>query len=175
MRLQRRERFLVSMAVSAIGIFLFIEFLIFPFQDRREVLIRGIEAKKTALKELSGLRARYVAYKAGAEGIEARIRRRAKGFALFSFLEQAAGRSGVKDHIKYMRPSVMEGSGPFTESMVEMKLDDITLQQLVAYLYVVESPKDVVGIKRMSIKDSERDPGYLNAIIQVVTFVHKNK
>lgn len=174
MRFQRREKLLVSMAACAVAIFLLLEFLIFPFIDKREVLIRGIEAKKAALEELAALRARYLAYKAGAEGIGDRIQRRQKGFNLFSFLEQAAGRSGVKDHIKYMRPSVLKGSGPFAESMVEMNLDNITLAQLVAYLYVIESPKDVVGIKRMSIKDSESESGYLDVIIQVVTFVRRN-
>jgi len=173
MRLQRREKVLVSLAACAIGVFLLLEFLVFPFMDRRGMLVRGVRAKKAALEEMAELRARYLACKEEAQGISERNRRRPEGFALFSFLEQAARNSGVKDHIKYMRPSVQEGSGPFSESIVEMNLDNITLQQLVAYVYAVESWKDVVRVKRMSVKDSRGSQGYLDAVIQVITFIPK--
>lgn len=174
MKLQRREKILVSLAACAIGVFLLLEFLVFPFVDKREALIRGIRAKTAALGEMAGLRAKYMAFEEEREGVDQRIRKRPKTFALFSFLEKAAGNSDVKDHIKYMRPSVMEGSEPFSESMVEMKLDNITLQQLVAYVYFVESWKDVVWIKRMSIKDSKGMQGYLDVVIQVVTYIPKS-
>ncbi len=171
MRLQRREKIFVSLAACAVGVFLFLEFLIFPFMERREMLIRGVRAKKAALEEMTQLRARYMASEEEREGISQRIRKRPKTFALFSFLEKAAGESSVKDHIKYMRPSVLERSGPFSESVVEMKLDNLTLQQLVGYVYFVESWEDVVWIKRMSIKDSKGAGEYLDVIIQVVTFI----
>jgi len=173
MRLKRREKVLVSLTACAVGVFLLLEFIVFPFMDRRGMLVRGVRAKRAALEEMAELRARYLACKEEAQGVSERIRRRPEAFALFSFLEQAARNSGVKDHIKYMRPSVQEGSAPFSESMVEMKLDNLTLQQLVAYVYAVESWKDVVRIKRMSIKDSKRAQGYLDAIIQVVTLIPK--
>jgi len=89
----------------------------------------------------------------------------------FSFLEQAAGKARVKGHIKYMKPSASRSNGRFKESMVEMKLDKISLKQLVDYLYLIESPENVVSIKRISIKDSKSAPGYLDSVMQVLTIV----
>ncbi|MFO7986422.1 MAG: hypothetical protein R6U38_11175 [Desulfatiglandaceae bacterium] len=175
MRLEKREKILVTLAACAVGIFLLLHFLVFPFLDKREALIRGVNAKREALQEMVGLRSTYLAYQKGTEGISERLRTRSKRFTLFSFLEQAAHKGGIKDHIKYMQPSDAEGTGPFKESMVEMKLDKITLKQLVAYLYLIESPEDAVGIKRISIKDSKSAPGYLDAIIQVLTFTLRQK
>ena len=54
--------------------------------------------------------------------------------------------------------------------MVEMKLEAITLPQLVGYLYRIESPDDVVNIKRISISENKKEQGYLDAILQVITF-----
>jgi len=145
------------------------QFIIFPFFDKREVLGRGIDAKRNGLKEIVRLRSEYESYKRGADGIQRYLKSRIKSFTLFSFLEQAAGKAGVKGHIKYMKPSASRTNGRFKESMVEMKLDKINLKQLVDYLYLIESPENVVSIKRVSIKDNKSAAGYLDAIMQVLT------
>jgi len=51
-----------------------------------------------------------------------------------------------------------------------MKLEGITLDQLVRYLYRIEHPDDLVFVKRLSITDNRKEEGYLDSIIQVVTF-----
>ena len=98
------------------------------------------------------------------------LTRRKKGFTLYSFLERAAGEAEVKDHIKYIKPSASKGKGPYKESMIEMELNAITLNQLVGYLYRIESPENVMKIKRISITENKKGPGYIDAILQVLTF-----
>jgi general secretion pathway protein M len=171
MRLEKREKVFVSLGVGFVMIFLLAHFIVFPFFDRRETLKRGIAAKRSGLKEISALSAQYATYTQEAKGLERHLGRRKKGFTLFSFLEQAAGRAGVKDHIKYMKPSDAQASGRLKESMVEMRLDRINLRQLVDYLYLIESPEYLVSIKRASIRESQGDPAYLDAVMQVVTVV----
>jgi hypothetical protein len=39
----------------------------------------------------------------------------------------------------------------------------------VDYLYLIESPENVVSIKRISIKDNKGAAGYLDAVMQVIT------
>ena len=51
-----------------------------------------------------------------------------------------------------------------------MKLEAITLQQLIGYLSKIESPGNVVSIKRISISENKKKSGYLDAILQVLTF-----
>jgi len=170
MKLGRREKILVSLAACFIAVFILFQFIIFPFFDKREVIRRGIDAKRDGLKEIVRLRSEYESYKRGADGIQRYLKGRIKSFTLFSFLEQTAGKARVKNHIKYMKPSASRTNGRFKESMVEMKLDKINLKQLVDYLYLIESPKNVVSIKRISIKDNKGAAGYLDAVMQVVTF-----
>jgi len=171
MKLGRREKLSVSLGGGFIALFLIVQFIVFPFLDKREAMKRGIEAKWSGLKEIRMLKTEYEAYRKGALGMQSHLARREKGFTLFSFLEQAAGTAGVKDHIKYMKPSDAPGDGRLKESMVEMKLDRINLKQLVDYLYLIESPEQVVSIKRLSITDAKGAAGYLDAVMQVLTIV----
>ena len=169
MKLGKRERYLVILAGSCLVVFLLFQFLFFPFFEKRQRMKRGLQAKQEALKEIVLLSAKYRSYKTGSRGLQNILTGRKAGFTLFSFLEREAGEALVKGHIKYMRPSVLKGTGPYEESMVEMKLEGISLGQLVDYIYRIESPQDVVGIKRISIKENKSDTGYLDAILQVLT------
>ena len=170
MTLARREKYLITLTACSIAILFLFQCLIFPFFEKRERIQRGIRAKEGALGEIVMLGAEYRAYKRGFRGAQKLLAKRKKGFALFSFLERAAGKADVKDNIKYMKPSTSQGTGPYKESMVEIKLEGITLKQLVRFLYRVESPEDVTGIRRISIKENKGESGYLDAIIQVLTF-----
>ncbi len=169
MILGRREKLLVWFSICAIAIFLLLQFLVFPVLEKKSFLERGVQAKQSALREILNLREEYDTYKKNTHGIQDILRQRDQGFTLFSFLEKAAGEVGVKSHIKYMKPSASKGTGPFKESMVEMKLEGITLQQLVDYLYLAQSPENAVTVKRLSITESKEASGYLNAILQVLT------
>jgi general secretion pathway protein M len=170
MRLARRERYLVSLAACCIAIFLVFQFLVFPFFENRRRIQRGLKAKEKGLEEIMKLKADYQAHQKGSQNIQQALAKRKAGFTLFSFLEKAAGEAEVKARIKYMKPSVSSGTGPYKESMVEMKLEVITLPQLVGYLYRIESPDDLVSIKRISISENKKEQGYLDAILQVITF-----
>lgn len=112
----------------------------------------------------------YRSLRKGADAIGQRLNRRKQGFTLFSFLEEAAGLTGVKGNIKYMKPSESRGSGEYPESQVEMKLDGITLKQLVDFLRRVESPENVVTVRRITVQEAKVTSGYLDVTLQVLTF-----
>jgi len=170
MKLARREKYFAATAACSIVIFLLFQFLIFPFFEKRERLQRGVKAKEEGLKEIIRLSAKYTAYKRDSQGIQQLLAKRKKGFTLFAFLERAAGEARVKENIEYMKPSTSKGTGPFKESMVEMKLEAVTLNQLTGYLYRIESPEDLISIKRISIKQNRKEAGYLDAVLQALTF-----
>jgi general secretion pathway protein M len=175
MKLARREKYFLLAGVVFIGIFCLFQFLIFPFFETRRKVQRSVSAKETCLQELGRLSTEYHRYRRSSQGMKQVIAERRKGFTLFSFLEGRAGDAGVKAYIKYMKPSVSTGVGSFTESLIEMKLEAITLNQLIGYLYRIESYDHLVSIKRMSIKENKKKSGSLDAILQVLTFEERGK
>jgi len=170
MNLSKREKYFVSTALCAVVIFCLLQFIIIPFFHKRERLEKGCRAKEKVFEEISALSAEYQAYKKSSLGIRSIIEKRKKGFTLFSFLDKTAGDTTVKDNIKYMKPSELQSTGPYKETMVEIKLEGITLKQLVDYLYRVELSGNAILLKRISIKENKRESGYIDAVLQVVTF-----
>jgi len=170
MQLAKREKFFISMAAGVLVGALIIQFAILPFVDRKERYRKGLAAKQQDLQEMIQLRQDYLALQQDSDVLAKRLARRPKNFTLFSFLEKAAGDAGVKDNIKYMKPSAPTTRGSFKESLVEMKLERITLGQMVGYLKLVELPGELVSIKRISIQANKQETQYLDAVLQVLTF-----
>jgi general secretion pathway protein M len=171
MQLAKREKYLISLAVIGIVLALVTQLAIMPFVEKREQYNNNVTAKQKNLQEMVSLRQEYLALQQGSDILAQRLASRSKSFTLFSFLEKAAGDAGIKENIKYMKPSASTGKGPFKESLVEMKLERITLGQMVGYLKLIESPGKLVSIKRISIQSNKKETQYLDAILQVLTFI----
>jgi general secretion pathway protein M len=170
MQLAKREKYLIFLAVITIVVALIIQLVVMPFVEKRDQYAANVKAKQVNLQEMAELRQEYLILQQDADILTQRLAGRQKNFTLFSFLEKAAGEAGVKEKIKYMKPSTPSGNGPFKESLVEMKLEKITLGQMVDYLKLIESPAMLVSIKRISIQSNKKETQYLDAILQVLTF-----
>ena len=169
MKLAQREKNFIAAAACIVVAALLFQLVVSPVIDNRRRMRRGIEAKREALRTIATLSGEYTRFQEDALGTKQRLAGRQKNFTLFSYLEKAAGEAAVKKHIKYMKPSASTVRGPFKESLVEMKLEKVTLQQLTGYLQKVESPQDIVSIRRISVQSGKGEDGYLDAVLQVLT------
>ena len=144
-------------------------FFILPFSSTRAKLRRSIQVDQGQLREVMLLSAEYQALQGDSGGIGKVLAGRKKGFTLFSLLEKQAGQAGLKDRIKYMKPSKSQTKGQYNISSVEMQFEQITMRQLFDYLYRIEDPKNIIGIKRISIKRYKEKAGYVDATLQIST------
>jgi general secretion pathway protein M len=170
-KLNKRERIAVSIAAVVVLAFIMFQFVVVPYQEKQARLARSLEAKAEALEEMKALKGQYDALTQKARMSKVRFDKREQGFTLFSFLDRLASETGVKDHITYMKPSKIDDKdAPYRISLVEMKLQDITMKQLTPYLHKVETSENVVFIRRMSITRTGRDEGLIDAVLQVETY-----
>jgi len=168
MRLAKREKAFIITAVCIIAAMLLFEFLISPFFEHTDRLRRGIEKAESDYLELMIIKSEYEDYQNNSKGIEQALKKRQNSFRLFSFLEKAAKESQVK--YEYMNPSTSKGIGGFQESIVDVSLQSITMDQLKNYLYKIEQPDNLIFIKRISIKTNRKRPGYLDTTLSVLTY-----
>jgi len=171
---QREKRVLLGGGIFLLCFFV-LQLVILPLWQARSNLQTSIERKSQELEKIKELKSEYQQLKLQEGGIEARIAKRPAGFTLFTFLDKQATKAQVKKQIKYMKPSTEEGDGNLQESMVEMKLQKIALKSLVSYIRLVESEKNVVSIRRISIQDSGNEQGFLDVILQITTFELKGQ
>ncbi len=170
-KLEPREKLIIFIGLCFLLVFALLQFVVTPYLDADKRLDSAIAQKEAELIELQLLQQEYRSLMAEAGGISEQLQKRSSAFSLFSFLDEQASGADVKEYIGYMRPSTFDGDGEFIESLVEMRLQGIPLQKLVAFLDLIESPDNVVSIKRISIQESGQDKGLLEVILQIVTFV----
>ena len=92
--------------------------------------------------------------------INAQLKRQ-QNFSPFSRLEELAGQTGIRSKIQYMKPIVSTPSDAYEEESVEIKMEGITLEQFIQYLYQIENSPQFMKIKRLHIKPINESPNSL--------------
>jgi len=170
-RLKKREKAMLYVAGGFIGLFVIAQFVVFPLIDKRARLDRAITAKTRVLAELQVLAMEFNTIRQRSEGARKRIAAKKKNFTLFSFLDRIAGETRLKDRIAYMKPSTSSlKDSPYKIALVEMKLQVITLEQLILYLHKVETDENTIHIKRISIVKAGKDRGHINAVMEIESY-----
>lgn len=173
-KLNAREKWVVWGGLVFVACFIVLQLAIIPLFDARNTLRESIDRRTKELAAIKELQQEYRSLKNEEGTIQARIQQRESGFTLFTFLDRQAEKAQVKKQIMYMKPSTAEGDSGFVETMVEMKLQQITLEALVSFLRLIESEQHVVFIRRISIQESGNEQGFLDSIMQIVTFEKKD-
>lgn len=166
----KREKYAIWLAGGLIAAVIVSQVVISPLVDKRRQLDRQLAAQNRALQEMQVLKAEYEQIKKRADTERGKMAGRSQGFTLFSFLDSLAGQVGLKDQIAYMKPSqtTVENS-PYTMSVVETKLQGITMKQLTAYLYRIETSNNVVRVKGLSISKTGKQAGTVDAVLMAET------
>jgi hypothetical protein len=66
-------------------------------------------------------------------------------------------------------------SASFEESLIDMKLEKVTIKQLVDFLYYAESPADLVRVKKIHIVKMKDAPEYLSVQLQISSIQPSNQ
>ena len=169
-KLTKREKYAIYALSGAILLFILIQFIVFPSIDKRKRLKRTLKVKEDALLEMIALKSDYDAIEKRTNLAKVRFENREKGFTLFSFLDSLTGKARIKEYVTYMKPSTtVQKDNSYKISQVEMKLQGVTLQQLTTYLHMIETSKNMVYIKRLSISKTGEKESYIDVVLQVET------
>jgi len=169
-RLARRERVFLWCGVIFVCSFLVFQGIVSPYLEARQKLERSLLRKKNDMLEMEILQSQYRDLRERQGEISRMIDQRRTGFSLFSFLEQQANAVRVKDRVTYMKPSTSELDDGYQEAAVEMKLEQITLKQLVDFLTRVESLEQVVLVKRLAVQKNKKENDLLDVVANIITF-----
>jgi general secretion pathway protein M len=168
--LSRREKFSLEAGAIVLVIFCGLLWGLFPLLDRSERLGRTIAAKSAVFAELDGLKAEVQALNLQVEASQAQLAKRDPQFTLFSYLDQLAGRTGIKDKIAYMKPSTGTAKeGGQKIAVVELKIQALTLAQLVDYLHQIETSANMIHVQWLAITKAGKADGFIDAVLQAET------
>ncbi|MDO9042190.1 MAG: type II secretion system protein GspM [Desulfocapsaceae bacterium] len=173
-KLEKREKSVVVVGAIFLVCFALFHFTVSPLLQARQQTQKALIQKKEDIKKIRQLQEEYRHRQNQAVNIQNRLQKRSPSFTLFSFIEERATKAKVKQQINSMTPSTSEGDGPLQEARVDLKLEKISLPQLVDFLQQIESTDDVVAIKRISIQENSKEEGLLDVVMQIITFTKKS-
>ncbi len=171
-RLSPREKTIVLLGCVFLVILFAFKGILFPAMAEKQRLEQRVIAGEKTLQEMVQLQGTYRSM-----GLEASREmntgiHREKGFTLFSFLDQLARKSGVKENIVHMKPdSRSHDNGAYTLSMVKVKLESLYLKEFMDFLYFIETAGKGVHISGVSLTKTGKDNQLLDAVVDAWVLV----
>ena len=164
-----RERQMLALMSVAIGVWILYwlvqGLIVAPLENGK----RAIASREASLRQMQILQADYRRVQGQVSLLEMRIQSGQQGNVL-SMLEEMAGEVQIKDKIASMDPRSTPPNDLYRESVIEVRLQQVNLKQLVDYLFKVENSGAFLKIKRLRLKTRSDDPGYLDVTFRVSSF-----
>ncbi len=171
-RLTRRERrVLIVGSLVGIGMLIYGLFSSTVFYlDRMKGLDRLIRQKEQTLVELARIRTEYALLSRQMSTVDDRIQKDQGRFSLLSYLESLSNTTQIRTRIAYMRPQPGMATDQYRETSVEMKVENVTLDQAVRFLSSIEQAPHVLKIKNLHFKTRFANPQFLDVTFLVSTY-----
>lgn len=167
-RTVRERQMLATMAV-AIGLWLLYWVVAGALLNPSHSSQRLVAARESALREMLILRSDYQRIQFQVAALEKMIRKGPHGNVL-SRLETMASQARIKDKITSMDPKSAPPNDLYKENVIEVRLANVNLKQLVDYLFRIESSGQLLKIKRLRIKVRSDNAKYLDVNFRVSSF-----
>lgn len=141
---------------SGSGIVLILLYLlafIFPTLNRINFLKETLPEKEQGLKEMNELSGEYIGMTKEYASKEALS---IEAESIFSLVERIAKARGLSDKVSSIKPVISSGKQEgYEEASVEVKMKDLTMQNLVNYLFTLEGPPYNLKIKEIQINSAK--------------------
>jgi type II secretory pathway component PulM len=174
-KLEPRERVLVQIAAVLLGIFLAYNLIYTPIVDLSSGLGDKIVQRQRDLAEVRRLAATYAQLKTDLATAEKHTVPLGKDFSLFSVVEASMTKSVGRAKIGSITPgSDRKLTDGFTEYSVQLKLDNVSLAQVVDALYGINSLSMPIGVSNIRIQRRTQDTHSYDVDLTCVALAKNN-
>ncbi len=156
-RMSARERLLVGGATLVMAGIALWSFVLDPLTSGRAQLGTRISAKERELRTLVQLRRVYLDVEQKLKAGENLLAKADPNFSLFAFLEQGISQDIPRERINSMNPSNKSIGEQYEEQLVEIKLTQVSLEQLVSMLHRIEKSEHPLRVTRLQVKKRSND------------------
>ncbi len=157
-KLEPRERVLVQIAGALIGLFIVFNLVYLPIQDALGGLGDRIQERQHDAVEVARMMRTYQRLRVDLATMRTRTVAASGDFSLFSVVEQALTRAPGKDKIGSITPAEKTMPGSMTQYTVELKLNALSLPQIVDTLYGLSALNVPVTVSTLHVTRRTQDP-----------------
>lgn len=169
-KLDTRQRYLIAVCAALVIFTLVLKVAVFPMWDARVKMKKSIANSTKKLEELVKIDAELAVQEAKISQIKRTLASRRPDFTLFSYLERKSFSAKVRGSIKQMNSIQGVKSPSFEETLIDLKLEKITIKQLADFIYQIESPDELIRIKRITVDKMKESPDYISAQLLIASY-----
>lgn len=162
MKLEPRDKKTLIIGGIAAAVIVLYAFVWSPLSSDLSRKRELIPKKERDLREMHVLKEQYLEIQKRLQKAQAIA---AKRGPLLTEIETITKRANLSNKMVSLKPKTGVQTESFKESIVEIKLDKITLYDIVNYVYLLE--KDSLRIRKLKFKPRYDDPKLLNSTILV--------
>lgn len=166
----QRERIMVSAGGAVIAAVLLFLLLVDPLTASIDKLDRQARRKAKDSQELALVAQEYLAKQARMAKLEQRMPTPPAQFSLLAFMEEATTTAQIRDRIVGMQPQAPLVVQGYQETSVDLRLDGVTLPQILALLVAIEQAPYDVQVHHLQMKPKYDNPVNLDATLKIVTY-----
>lgn len=163
----REKMILASGIIFSVLVLLYVA-LIAPFSSKLQALERKINTGEIQLRELKALQEQYQQLEHQIKQVGSDSRDNATG--LLSFVENQVQQVAGRDKLTSMRPVAPVRHDDMLEEGVEVRIERVTLRQIVDMLQQLEQARRPVRIKGLDLKVRFEDKALFDATLLISTF-----
>ncbi|HEY6011248.1 MAG TPA: type II secretion system protein GspM [Nitrospirota bacterium] len=162
MKLESRDKKTLIFGGAVAAIILLYVFVLSPLMSDLSRKRELIPKKERELVEMRALKGQYQEMQQRLQQAQAAAARRGP---ILTEIENITKRANLSSKIVSLKPQTGAQSETFKETIVEIRLDNITLYDIVNYVYLLE--KDSLRIRKLYFKPRYDNPKLLNSTILV--------
>ncbi|KIH75829.1 general secretion pathway protein M [Geoalkalibacter ferrihydriticus] len=170
--LSPREKIFLACGAAAILLLILWLGVVSPYREAVAAAETRIASRERQLEEVRMLQREYRRLQQELTVAERHLVTGARGFSLFSFVEDVTNRTGVRENLVSMRPQSPQTQGEFREESVEIRLERIRLDQFVRLLHAMDSADIHLNTKNLRIRTRFDDRSQLDATF-IVSYLQK--
>jgi len=166
----QRERMIVAVGgVIVIAALVFL-LIIDPLVQTIDKFDRQARRKVKDSQELALVAQEYMVKQARIAKLEERMPVPPAQFSLLAFMEEATTTAQIRDRIVGMQPQAPVVVQGYQETSVDLRLDGVSLPQLLALLVAIEQAPYDVRVHHLQMKPKYDNPVNLDATLRIVTY-----
>ena len=166
----QRERIIVAAGGALVAAALAFVMIIDPLMTSIDRLDRQARRKAKDSQELALVAQEYVVKQTRITKLEQRMPTPPAQFSLLAFMEEATTTAQIRDHIVGMQPQAPIVVQGYQETAVDLRLDGVSLPQILALLVAIEQAPYDVQVHHLQMKPKFDNPVNLDATLRIVTY-----
>jgi len=165
--LNKNERRTAIVGILVLALWAMHSFVVKPIKSRTTTLHRIIPQKQEELSVLHDKASLYKALQSDTSGLQERIADQDPAFELLPRLEAMLEALQLRESIVRMDQQSIPLDSSYSENVVEILLDNVTLEQVVAFIQSIETSETLLQTRSMHLTHDPANEERLNCTLSI--------